>query len=122
MRTRFIAAAAFGLAVASGGLEAAERFQKLGAAQVRARLAGMEMTDGVHWRDIFEPNGTLTSWAMSRKTVGKWRVDKDQLCLERPGDEATCYQVWVSVKKIELRREGSTLPLEGILQKAGTRP
>ena len=67
--------------------------------------------------DIFERNGTLTSYSMGRKSVGKWRVAKDQLCIDRGKDDGGCYQVWLSGKKIELRREGSTLPLEGVLQK-----
>src|SRR5258705_11325610 len=56
-RLVMVAAAIAAVAVASSGLEAAEKFQKLSGAQVRAKLPGMEMTDEVHWRDIFEPNG-----------------------------------------------------------------
>lgn len=97
---------------------AEDRFQKLGGSQIRARLAGMEMTDGVHWADVFTPNGTLTSYAMGRKSTGKWRVQKDELCLDRGKDDASCYQVWLAGKKVELRREGSKLPLEGMLQRA----
>jgi hypothetical protein len=98
-------------------VKAAEKFQKLSGAQLLAKIAGMEITDEVHWRDVFERNGTLTSYSMGRKSVGKWRVLKDQLCIERGKDDGGCYQVWLSGKKIELRREGSTLPLEGVLQK-----
>jgi len=77
----------------------------------------MEVTDEVHWGDIFERNGTLTSYSMGQKSVGKWRVLKDQLCIDRGKEDGGCYQVWLSGKKVELRREGSTLPLEGVLQK-----
>ena len=41
----------------------------------------MEMTDGTHWRDIFERNGALVSYAMGKRTVGSWRVQKNELCL-----------------------------------------
>src|SRR5215210_1673621 len=97
--------------------EAAEKLQKLTGAQVAAKIAGMEITDEVHWGDIFERNGTLTSYSMGQKSFGKWRVLKDQLCIVRGKEDEGCYQVWLSGKKVELRREGSTLPLEGVLQK-----
>src|SRR6266850_7617986 len=98
-------------------VEAAEKFQKLSGAQIQAKVAGMEITDEVHWGDVFERNGTLVTHSMGRKTVGKWRVQKDELCLDRGKDDGGCYQVWMSGKQVELRREGSTLPLEGMLQR-----
>ena len=98
-------------------VEAAEKFQKLSGAQIQAKVAGMEITDEVHWGDVFERNGTLVTHSMGRKTVGKWRVQKDELCLDRGKDDGGCYQVWMSGKQVELRREGSTLPLEGVLQR-----
>ena len=101
--------------------DAAEKFQKLSGSQIRARLAGMEITDEVHWADVFAANGTLTSYSMGRKSNGTWRVQKDELCIDRGKDEGGCYQVWISGKKVELRREGSTLPLEGVLQKQSAR-
>jgi hypothetical protein len=98
-------------------VESAERFQKLTGGQIRAKIVGMEITDEVHWADAFALNGTFTSYSMGKKTLGKWRVQRDELCVERGKDEANCYQVWLSGKKVELRREGSTLPLQGILQR-----
>jgi hypothetical protein len=75
------------------------------------------MTDGVHWADVFAGGGNLTTYAMGRKTTGTWRVEKDELCVDRGKDDGGCYQVWLSGKKVELRHEGSSLPLEGILQR-----
>jgi hypothetical protein len=98
-------------------VEAAQKFQKLTGAQVHAKISGMEITDEVHWGDVFERNGTVTTYSMGHKSVGKWRVDKDQLCIDRGKYDGGCHQVWLSGKQIELRREGSTLPLEGVLQK-----
>ena len=77
----------------------------------------MEMTDEVHWGDVYEPSGTLRTYSMGRKTVGKWRVQKNELCLDRGKEEQGCYEVWLSGKKVELRRAGSDLPLEGVLQR-----
>jgi cytochrome c len=42
----------------------------------------MELTDEAHWGEVFERNGTLTIISMGRKSVGKWRTQKDQLCLD----------------------------------------
>jgi len=100
---------------------AQEKFQKLSGSQIRARLAGMEISDEAHWADVFAANGTLTSYSMGRKKAGKWSVQKDELCVDRGNDDNGCYQVWLSGKKIELRREGSNLPLEGVLQKQSVR-
>jgi hypothetical protein len=80
-------------------VQAAEKFQKLSGAQIRAKLSGMEITDEAHWADVFAPNGTLTSYSMSRKSTGKWRVQKDELCIDRGNDDGSCYQVWLSGKK-----------------------
>ena len=96
---------------------AAEKFQRLSGAQIQSRLAGMEISDEVHWADVYERGGTLRSYSMGRKTIGKWIVRKNELCLDRAKEEANCYQVWNAGKKIELRRDGSDLPLQGVLQK-----
>jgi len=53
---------------------------------------------------------------MGRKRAGRWRVEKDQLCIELEGDPIPkCYDVWVSRKEVELRSEG-LLPLRGTLE------
>jgi len=106
---------------AGSQVESAEKFQKLTGAQIQAKVAGMEITDETHWADVFAANGTLTSYSMGRKSNGKWRVQKDELCIDRGKDDGGCYQVWLAGKKVELRREGSTLPLEGVLQKQSAR-
>jgi hypothetical protein len=112
----FVGAGAFEPAV-----QAEEKFQKLSGPQIRARFAGMEMTDGTHWADVFLSNGTLTTYAMGRKSSGKWDVQKDELCVDRGKDDSGCYQVWLSGKNVELRHDGSNLPLEGILQRPAAR-
>jgi hypothetical protein len=106
--------------VAAAHAAAAENFQKLGGAQIRAKVAGMEITDDVHWADVFERNGTLRSFSMGRNQAGKWRVQKDELCLEQ-GHESGCYEVWLAGNKVELRPKGSGLSREGVLQKPAAR-
>ena len=114
MRTTAItilAAAALG-----SGAAAEEKYQKLSGAQIRAKFVGMELTDEVHWRDFYERGGTVSSTSMGRKRTGKWRVEKDELCVEFDKDPpAKCYEVWMSGQKVDLRRAG-LLPLQGVLE------
>jgi len=101
---------------------AEERFQKLTGQQIQAKFAGMEFTDETHWGEVLNRNGTLQIYSMGHKTAGKWRVQKDQLCLDHgkePG--GGCYEVWLAGNKVELRNRESSLPLEGVLQKPTNR-
>jgi hypothetical protein len=77
----------------------------------------MEMTDNVHFADVFGANGNLKTYSMGHKKDGKWRVDKDELCVDRGKDDGGCYQVWISGKNVEFRREGLQATSEGILQR-----
>src|SRR5229473_1282863 len=122
MRSSAIAATAMlGLLVSDVDGLAAEKFQKLSGAQIRAKFVGMEVTDNVHWADVFGPNGDLKSYSMGRKKDGKWRIEKDELCVDRGKDDGGCYQVWVSGKNVELRREGLPAAFEGVLQRPAAR-
>src|SRR5262249_52941605 len=97
---------------------AEQKFQKLTGAQIQAKLPGMELTDAADWGEVFERNGTLTITSMGHKSTGKWRIQKDQLCLDtgkEPG--GGCYEVWLSGKNVELRNQASSTPLEAVLQK-----
>ena len=66
----------------------------------------MEVTDNVHWADVFGPNGDLKSYSMRRKKDGRWRIERDELCVDRGRGDEGCYQVRTSGKNVELRREG----------------
>src|SRR2546426_5095938 len=108
-----LGAVAFGLTA-----EAAQKFQKLTGGQIQAKFAGMELTDEAHWGEIFERNGTLTITSMGHKSIGKWRVQKDQLCLDTGKETGGgCYEVWLSGRNVELRNQASSTPLEALLQK-----
>jgi hypothetical protein len=111
------------LAVATLAAEAAaeEKFQKLKGGQIRAKLAGMELTDNVHWRDLYQRNGTVMSTSMGHKRTEKWQIENDQICIEFEKEPIpTCYDVWLSGKQVELRREG-LLPLQGTLEPSSGR-
>src|SRR5262245_35162587 len=78
----------------------------------------MELTDEAHWGEVFERNGALTITSMGHKSAGKWRVQKDQLCLDtgkEPG--GGCYEVWLAGTNVELSTHASRTPVEGVLQK-----
>ncbi len=81
------------------GAAAAEKFQKLSGAQIRAKLASMAITDEVHWADVYGRDGTLTTFSMGKKSVGKWSVKNDELCHDRAKEFQGCYQVWVSASR-----------------------
>src|SRR5438128_11962626 len=97
---------------------AEQKFQKLTGAQIQAKFSGMELTDEAHWGEVFERNGTLTITSMGHKSVGKWRTQKDQLCLETGSEPGGgCYEVWLAGRNVELRNRASSTPLEAVLQK-----
>jgi hypothetical protein len=58
---------------------------------------------------------------MGRKKDGKWRIEKDELCVDRGKDDGGCYQVWMFGKNVELRREGLPAAFEGVLQRPAAR-
>jgi hypothetical protein len=110
--------AAAGMAAISTqiGAVAAEKLQKLSGAQIRAKFAGMQLTDEVHWRDVYDRDGTLRSYSMGTKKVGKWAIQKDELCLYLKEPDDGCYQVSLSGKRVEMKPSGAGLSLEGVLQ------
>jgi hypothetical protein len=97
---------------------AVEQFKKISGPQIRVKFSGMEMTDEVHWREAYERDGSFKSRSMGRTRIGKWQVQKDELCVDvGPGTESGCYEVWISGNAVELRPTGLGLPLQGVLQR-----
>jgi hypothetical protein len=83
-------------------------------------FAGMELTDEVHRREINDRNGTLTSYEVGRKRVGS--AGEPALHRSRRRGDSGCYEVWLSGKKVELRRDASyPSPLEGALERPAGR-
>jgi hypothetical protein len=111
-------AAILGCVILAVDATAAETFKKLTGGEIRAKVSGMEITDEVHSADVFGSGGALTFYAMGRKSTGKWRVERDQLCFDRGKEPGSgCYDVWLAGNKVELKTSGSGLPFEGILRK-----
>jgi len=109
---RSVLALGLGLALHSQA-HAADNFRKLKDAEIRARLGGMETTDGVHWAEQYMRDGTYKAFHMGKATKGKWYARNGELCLEDGKSEPDCREVWMSGNKIEFRGTG----LEGLVQK-----
>jgi hypothetical protein len=95
---------------------AAENSRKLSGSQIREKFAGMQLTDEVHWRDVYSRDGTLRSYANGKGRVGKWAVTKDELCIYFNDPDDGCYEVWFSSGRLEMKPSGLGLSIEGILQ------
>jgi hypothetical protein len=95
---------------------AAENSQNLSGSQIRAKFTGMQLTDEVHWRYVYDRDGTLRSYSMGTKKVGKWAVEKDELCIYLKEPDDGCYEVSLSDKRIEMKPSGLGLSLGGVLQ------
>ncbi|WP_314949954.1 hypothetical protein [Bradyrhizobium cosmicum] len=113
-----LAAGAGGLVSFHAGFAAAKGMQTLTGEQIRARFAGKQLTDEVHYRFVYDPDGTLRSYSMGAKKIGKWRVEEDELCLDLGERDDGCYRVTLSGQRIELMPTGLGGPLDGILQPA----
>lgn len=114
-----VTAVVFGLVVLAGAasVNATETFRALKGSEIRSTLTGMEFTDEVHWALLFGRDGTLTNISMGRKTLGRWRVKQDQLCLDRAPDDQRCYAVSRSGKSYRLQEPGFDIYEEGIVQR-----
>jgi hypothetical protein len=92
-------------------------FVRLAGKEIRAKVIGRAVTDGAHWSDYFQKDGTLVSWSQGRKSNGKWEIHGEALCIaEELGTTATCYEVWVAGDQISLRVDGIESDLHGYLR------
>jgi hypothetical protein len=95
---------------------AAENFKRLSGAQIRAKVTGMQLTDEVHYRFVYDRDGTLRSYSMGVKKVGKWTVENEQLCLYFQEPDDGCYEVSLSGSQIEMKPSGLGGAIDGLLQ------
>jgi hypothetical protein len=107
-----------GLVTVDAGFVMAASFRKLTGTEIRAGFAGKQLTDEVHYRLVYEKDGTLRSFSMGVKKTGRWVVKKDELCLYLEENDDGCYQVTRSGEQIEMIPMGLGGPLDGILQPA----
>ena len=97
---------------------AAEKFMRLSAADIRAKIIRKVVTDDAHWWDHFEADGILKSIDLGQLTPGTWKIDGDELCITR--DERTrmstnCYEIWQMNDRVQYRRDRVTI-MEGFLR------
>ena len=95
---------------------AAENFKRLSGAQIPAKVTGMQLTDEVHYRFVYHRDGTLRSYSMGVKKVGKWTVENDQLCLYFQEPDDGCYEVSLSGSQIEMKPSGLGGAIDALLQ------
>lgn len=96
--------------------DATDKAEKLTGAQIRASFAGMQLTDEVHWRDVYERNGTVRSYSMGIKRTGRWTVERNELCLHFEDTDDGCYEVSRVGEHITVKPSGLGLSFDGILQ------
>jgi len=113
--SRYAIAISIALAVCSTA-DGAEGSRKLSGSQIRQRFTGMQLTDEVHWRDVYDRDGTFRSYSMGHARTGKWFVHVDDLCLDLPEPDGGCFEVTASGDHVTLMPRGLGLPLEGVLQ------
>jgi len=104
------------LVALDAGFVAAENLRKLSGAQIRAKFAGKQLTDEVHWREVYERDGTLRSYSMGSKKLGKWAVQVDDLCIDLPESDGGCFEVKASGMHVVMTPKGLGLPVDGSLQ------
>ena len=65
----------------------------------------MQFTGEVHWRQVFEIDGTLRSYDMDRKEVGTRRIRTSYATdLGNDGDN-NCFEVWLKGNRVIMRRD-----------------
>jgi hypothetical protein len=59
---------------------AEESFRQLRVKEIRAKIFGRELTDGVHWSWYYRPDGVVVSVGMGKRRLAFWMIDGDKLC------------------------------------------
>src|SRR5262249_38662017 len=97
-----------------------ENFKQLNANQIRARVIGKDITDGVHWSEYYRKDGALVSVDMGTQRTGTWKIQGDKLCkTDGKNKQLTCYEVWMSGDNISLRLQKENTPFVGFVEKHG---
>lgn len=113
------------LALGSPAL-AADRLHKVPGSQIAATLGGMQFTDEVYWREVYEKDGTLRRYVMGRARLGTWRVRGSEMCIDFGNDgDKNCFEVWVRDNEVVMQRDAEdNYPIQGFLEKPtdATRP
>ncbi|MGA0531225.1 MULTISPECIES: hypothetical protein [Hyphomicrobiales] len=104
------------LLVFESGSTWAENLKRLSGVQIRARFSNMQLTDEVHWREVYQRDGSVRSYSMGKLRTGKWFVRADDFCVDLPEPDGGCYEVKSSGSRIVMTPKGTGLTIEGVLQ------
>jgi hypothetical protein len=118
MRLLVAAALTIGFSVPA---DAEENFEMLKAKQIRARVAGKDISDDVHWSEYYRKDGVLISVDMGTQRTGIWKIQGDKLCKSKEKTKPlTCYEVWMSGDSISLRLHKGDDHFIGVVEKHST--
>jgi len=110
------------MSLSGGGSSAvaAKHLRKLSQADIVAMLMGMQFTDGVNWREIFEEGGTVQRFDVDRVRIGTWHMRKNDLCIDFGADgDDNCFEVWIEGNEVVMQRDSEDpQPLKGFLENA----
>jgi hypothetical protein len=105
----------------SAPTDAAENFEMLKAKQIRTRVVGKDISDGVHWTEYYRKDGALISTDMGTQRTGIWKIQADKLCKSKEKTKPlTCYEVWMSGDTISLRLNKGDTHFVATVEKHGT--
>jgi len=118
MHARKLRAAALMLAFVPPA-HAADRFTRLSGVEIAATLSGMQFTEEVGRRDIYQKDGTVRRYEMGRARLGTWRIRGSEICVDFGNDgDTNCFEIWLRGDKVVMQRDTEdTHPREGILAK-----
>jgi hypothetical protein len=117
-----LALAAIVLTLFARPVKAEEPFRQLRAKEIRTRIVGSELTDGVHWSWYYRPDSVVVSVGMGKRRLGSWTIEGDKLCSTSRNDRPVeCYEVWAAGKNISLRHEAD-MPIMDAVIEPHTRP
>src|ERR1700730_12325315 len=101
--------------------DAEENFEVLKSKQIRARVVGKDISDGVHWWEYYRKDGTLISVDMGTQRTGIWKIQGDKLCKSNEKTKPLiCYEVWMSGDNISLRLHKGDDHFIGVVEKHST--
>jgi len=93
-----------------------EPFRLLSAKEIRLKVIGRDLTDGVHWSWYYRVDGTLMSVEMGKRREGSWKIEDSKLCSTNGRNrQMECYEVWASDKNISLRYFADIPAIEGVV-------
>lgn len=79
-------------------------------------MSDKEITDQVHYREVYQRDGTFRSYSMGSKKRGKWTIQGDDLCVDLPAPDGGCFEVTAAGKNVVLTPKGIGSPSDGIVQ------